>query len=225
MKRQDFERIEGYMKQFPSDGVHDALHVYRVLYLALEIARAEKNLQIEILIAACLLHDIGREKEANDPSVSHSEVGAEMAEEFLCEQGWNEKSAERVREAIASHSYSKRNPPASIEAKILFDADKLDLSGAIGVARAMRFGYSINEPLYLIDEDGVPTAASPDDAPSLLREYNRKLKDLYQVFYTKGAREIAAKRQKTMDFYFEQLKEEIEETLKTGRELLRESLK
>ncbi|MBR2145622.1 MAG: HD domain-containing protein [Akkermansia sp.] len=43
-----------------TDSAHDREHVYRVLYAALNLARGEENVNYDVLIAACLLHDVGR---------------------------------------------------------------------------------------------------------------------------------------------------------------------
>ncbi len=43
-----------------NDSAHDKEHIYRGLYTALDIAAYEQDVDYEILITACLLHDIGR---------------------------------------------------------------------------------------------------------------------------------------------------------------------
>ena len=48
----------------------------------------------------------------------------------LMDCGWTQERARLVKEAIAAHRYPfKEPPPVSVEAKILFDADKLDDGG------------------------------------------------------------------------------------------------
>ena len=56
-----------------SDAAHDKQHVYRVLYNAVEIAKTERGANYDVLIAACLLHDIGRKEQFEDPSKDHAE--------------------------------------------------------------------------------------------------------------------------------------------------------
>ena len=87
MKQAIFDQLEGYMLQCMRDSAHDKEHVYRVLYLALDIAEHEPHADSDVLIAACLLHDIGRQAQYDDPTVCHAVHGAEMAETYLKEQG------------------------------------------------------------------------------------------------------------------------------------------
>ena len=87
MIKQDYEKLEAYMKKCAQDTSHDSEHIYRVLYIAMEIAAAEEqageSVDYDVLIAACLLHDIGRAEELTDPSVCHASIGAEKAYRFL----------------------------------------------------------------------------------------------------------------------------------------------
>ena len=79
------------------DSAHDKEHVYRVLYNALEIAQSESNIDHDVLIGACLLHDIGRREQFENPALCHAMVGAEKAYRFLTEQGFETEYARQVR--------------------------------------------------------------------------------------------------------------------------------
>ena len=72
------------------DSAHDREHVYRVLYTALDIAAHEPGADADVLIAACLLHDVGRAEQFRDPQADHAQVGAEKALRFLRDEGWGE---------------------------------------------------------------------------------------------------------------------------------------
>ena len=50
-----------------SDSAHDREHIYRVLHSALAIAKTEENVDYDILLAACLLHDVGRPEQFETP--------------------------------------------------------------------------------------------------------------------------------------------------------------
>ena len=130
-----FADIEKYMCSCMSDAAHDKQHVYRVLYNAVEIAKTERGVNYDVLIAACLLHDIGRKEQFEDSSKDHAEVGAQKARAFLIERGADEATATAVADCIKTHRFRKDRAPQSVEAKILFDADKLDVTGAMGIAR------------------------------------------------------------------------------------------
>jgi len=121
-----FDQIENYMSECMKDSAHDKEHIYRVLYLAMDIAQYENDVDKEVLITACLLHDIGRTEQFRDPKLRHEQVGSQKAYDYLIKNNWSENCAQHIRDCILSHRYRSDNPPSSIEAKILFDADKLD---------------------------------------------------------------------------------------------------
>ena len=79
----DFQLIEEYMLECMQDSAHDKEHIYRVLYVALDIAEQERHVDYDLLIAACLLHDIGRQEKFENPSLCHAVAGAEKARTFL----------------------------------------------------------------------------------------------------------------------------------------------
>ena len=202
MTKSEYTIIESYMTAQMQDSAHDKHHVYRVLNAALDIASHE-TADMDVLIAACLLHDIGRQQQFDNPQLCHAKVGGTMAYEFLLDQGWPESKAQDVRECIAAHRFRSDSPPQSIEAKILFDADKLEASGLIGIARTLIYEGQVAEPLYILDGDGkIVIDGGGADISSFFQEYNFKLKNVYQAFYTARAKEIAAQRQQAaVDFY------------------------
>ena len=97
MTEKNYQLLEHCMHRCMSDSAHDKEHVYRVLYNALQIAREEEGVNYDVLIAACLLHDIGRKAQFADPSVCHAQAGAQMAWAFLRENGFSAEFADRVR--------------------------------------------------------------------------------------------------------------------------------
>ncbi|MCL2812510.1 MAG: HD domain-containing protein [Clostridia bacterium] len=203
MTKKEFDRIEAYMLTQMQDAAHDRHHVYRVLNAALDIAGHVDGADMDVLTAACLLHDIGREAQAANLELCHAQIGGEMAFDFLVSQGWAAPKAQHVRECITSHRYRGDNQPQSMEAKILFDADKLEVTGAIGIARTLIYAGQVGEPLYILGDDGdVVLDGGGAEITSFFQEYNWKLKKVYDAFYTERAKEIARGRQKaSMDFY------------------------
>lgn len=203
------------------NSAHDREHVNRVLYLALDIASHENNVNDNILVAACLLHDIGREEQYQNASVCHAEVGSEKALTFIRSLGWSEDDAEHIRSCILTHRYRKAKLPVTIEAKILFDADKLDGIGAIGIARTLMYIGKISKPLYSLDSSGNILDGSIDPTPSFFQEYKFKIEHLFSSFYTKRAAEIAYQRQTITEAFYSNMLNEVSLTQKTGLELLR----
>ena len=222
MKQETYCLLEQWMHQCMLDSAHDREHVYRVLYTALDIAREEENVDMDVLIAACLLHDVGRQEQFADPSLCHAQVGARKAYDFLLENGFDEDFALQVRHCILAHRFRKSNPPESVEAKILFDADKLDVTGALGIARTLMYKGNVAEPIYHVLPNGRISDGTEDTAPSFFREYKFKLEKLYDQFYTVKGTQLAQQRQEIAAAFYESLYREVNTGYQSGRELLRE---
>ena len=211
MNRAAYQAIEAHMLSHMKDSAHDRQHVYRVLYIALDIAAVEDDINDDILIAACLLHDIGRQRQFDDPVLCHAMEGGRMAYDYLTGSGWREQDALHVRRCIETHRFRAGRPPASPEAKILFDADKVDVAGAMGIARTLLYNGIEGEPLYSVNADGQPMDGSEDGPDSFLYEYKYKLEGLYDRFYTRRGTEIAAGRREAARRFYEDLLQEAQE--------------
>ena len=96
MDQKTYRTIEEYMLSFMKDAAHDPMHIYRVLYQALQIAKGYPEVNQDILIASCLLHDIGRMKQFQNSQLCHAEEGGKMAYEFMRSLGWNEKDCKHI---------------------------------------------------------------------------------------------------------------------------------
>ena len=224
MKRSDYEQIERFMLSCMEDSAHDREHVYRVLHSALDIARTEPSADLDVLIAACLLHDIGRKEQFDDPSLDHALVGGEKAYRFLTSQGYGEAFAAHVRACIETHRFRRSSPPESIEAKILFDADKLDATGAVGIARTLMYSGGTGRPIATRLPDGSISDGTQSDEPSFFHEYRFKLEKLYDRFYTAEGARLARERRAIAAAYYEALLREIREPDVRGKARLNELL-
>lgn len=209
MKKKVYELLEGYMQSCMGDSAHDQEHIYRVLYNALEIAGEEAFVDHDVLIAACLLHDVGRKEQFADPTLCHAQVGSEKAYRFLTQNGFSQDFAEKVSHCIRTHRFRKNDPPQSLEAKILFDADKLDVTGAIGIARTLMYKGDQVEPLYIRRPDGQISNGEGDEVSSFFREYKFKLEKLYDRFLTEKGAQLARQRQQTAVKFYEALYREV----------------
>lgn len=202
MDQKTYTELEAYMLSCIEDSAHDKEHIYRVLYVALDIAKKEENVDYSVLIASCLLHDIGRKEQFEDASICHAQIGSEKAYDFLIKCSWSNEKAHHVRECILSHRFRSNNTPKTLEAKILFDADKIDATGTIGIARTLIYNGQSGQPLYTLLDDGTISIGNNDLVHSFVKEYKYKLEKLYSHFYTTGGREIAKERQlSAIDFY------------------------
>jgi len=184
MTKAEYMDIEGYMIAQMQDSAHDKHHIFRVLNSAMDIYEHESQADFDILVAACLLHDIGREKQFEDlEKHCHAHIGGEMAFDYLMSRKWTAERAAHAKECISSHRYRKGNAPESIEAKILFDADKLEACGAIGIARTLIYAGQVSEPLYIFDDGGnIIIDDWGAEISSFFQEYNYKLKKVYDLF-------------------------------------------
>ncbi|MDE7312698.1 MAG: HD domain-containing protein [Eubacterium sp.] len=220
MTQNTYELFENYMLSCMKDSAHDREHIYRVLYLALEIAQTEPDVDTDVLICACLLHDIGRQAQFQNPKLNHAQTGASQAFQFLLEHQFPETFAQKVSDCILSHRFRKNNPPKSIEAKILFDADKIDVSGATGIARTLLYQGHTGEPLYFLLPDGTVSDGTNDTEPSFFQEYKFKLEHIYEHFYTQKGAAIARQRQQAAVNFYQELYRETSAAYADSKEKL-----
>lgn len=113
-------------------------HTLRVAQRGMKIAEQE-NGDVEIVVAACLLHDIAKLANRSN-GVNHGRVGAKMIKSFLKKEiGYSNQKAKAIRYAIASHVDGKAgfDHPETLEADIVNDADKLDRFSAYRMMLAL----------------------------------------------------------------------------------------
>ena len=224
MTQETYTLLETFMRNSMADSAHDTEHVYRVLWNALAIAKTAETIDYDVLITACLLHDIGRREQIADSSLCHAEVGAKKAYNFLLAHSWREDFAEQVRHCILTHRFRKNRQPETLEAKILFDADKLDVTGALGIARTLMYKGTVVEPLYTKRPDGSICDGENTDVPSFFREYKFKLEKLYDRFYTQAGAALAEQRREIAAGFYNQLYREVTEAEQQGKAVLNGAL-
>ncbi len=196
------------------DSAHDFEHVLRVYRMAEKIAQAE-GADLEIVRTAALLHDMARaDEDRGGVHIDHAELSAEKAQALLIERGATNEFANRVAEAIRAHRFRGTHVPDSLEGQVLFDADKLDAIGAIGIARAYAVAGSLNQKLYG-EANGETTATrdqhNSDHTP--VAEFTVKLSRLRDRFHTPTARRLADERHDYMVEFFDRLRAEVAGTL------------
>lgn len=191
-----------------AEAVHDFDHVLRVLRLAERIARAEQA-DRSIVRAAALLHDVGRE-EAQIAGIDHAVLAARRARQLLT--GLPAAQVEAVTHAIAAHRFRTAPEPSTLEAKVLFDADKLDAIGAIGVARAFAYGGAHGQRLWVpmasVDLDRWMAQGDDPNGHTPVHEFVVKLSRIKDRLFTETGRRIAAGRHQVMVEFFERLTKE-----------------
>ena len=199
---------------------HNMDHIMRVYNLAMKIAEKEK-VDKEVIQAAVLLHDIGGPKERNDPTgkIDHAVESAKLAKPFLQQIGFSEEKIEHILDSILSHRYRNKYQPKTKEAKIVFDADKLDATGAIGIARGLVWVGKHNAHIYRKADikkyskenlGGKINGRIRDKTKhSLHLNWETKDKYILKYLYTKKAKEIACKRMKFVKNFLNKLEKEV----------------
>ena len=191
---------------------HDFFHVERVFHLALRLGEIERA-DLEILGLAALFHDLARETEtASAGEICHAVASAKQAQEIFLKHGESETKVAAIYHCIATHRYRNGNEPQTLEAKCLYDADKLDSLGAIGVARAYLWLGERGGTVYIPREIWEQTdfASNRPEEDSLQREWHIKLRHIPDKLYTSSARKLAMKRSETMKNFLETLEREID---------------
>lgn len=212
---QIIEKIKEEAKKYfiGASGCHDWSHVERVHNLAAVIAKKE-NANLYIVRLAAYLHDIGRKEEmASKGEICHAQQGVGVAKKILKKYHLPQKIVENILHCILSHRYRNNHRPKTIEAKVLFDADKLDSIGAIGVARDFLFaGHSGSNCLYTGNENKLARRArnySYSKKDSALLEYFFKLRKIKSKIITKTGKRIAKERHNFMVNFFKRFEKEI----------------
>jgi uncharacterized protein len=194
----------------PSKGTaHGFDHVLRVLALAEEIARAE-GADPEIVRVASLLHDVTAEGTERS---THHISGAEKAREILLELGHPADRVQAVVHCIRMHRYrgsEATDAPFSLEAQCLFDADKLDAIGAVGVARAFVYGAELDQPMWGQVSAEFKAGAETGEVHTAHHEFFFKLRRISERLYTQTGRRMAVERHRYMVEFFERMAREVE---------------
>jgi uncharacterized protein len=221
-----YQKIREIAERELSCSTHEIEHVMRVQNLCLYLAKFEQNIDLDVLKTAVLLHDIARVKEFEDKNgtIDHALLGAEMSAEILRKLGYSEEKIAQIKHCIATHRFRSEIKPQTKEAQILFDADKIDALGAVGIARAFMLGGQYGQKIYLdipietylknnvVDEKNHGKIKDITKHSANL-EFELKFKHIPERLYTQKAREIAEERLRFMEKFYERLKMEIEAEL------------
>jgi uncharacterized protein len=214
-KKEIIAKIEEEAKKYfvGASGCHDWTHVSRVRNLAVHIGKKEKA-DLFVLEVAAYLHDVGRKEEMRSKGkFCHAEKGTEISREILKKYEIGPRQMENIIHCVKTHRYRKNDIPETIEAKIIYDADKLDSIGAVGIARDFLFaGSAAAGVLYTGNEkklamDGNDYSYGKEDTAVL--EYYKKLQFIHKKVLTREGKKIAKERQKYMKEFFVRFEKEI----------------
>jgi uncharacterized protein len=198
------------------DAAHDYDHLVRVIALADKIQASEGG-DPSTIWAAVALHDIGQERERRHGG-DHASIGAELAAQLLKDTPFPQDSIPAVQQAIREHRMTGGVTPQTLEGCILYDADKIDCLGAIGIGRLYCITGRYNQKVYApipddIVEPIVPhmirhLRRRPDYSPSI--EFQLLFADLPERMTTRAGQEMARERFLYMQEFFNRLRKEVE---------------
>ena len=184
-------------------------HTWRVYKLAVSLGEQEKA-DLEIVSVAALLHDIGRTREDKSRGEHcHATWGAEMAREILTKEGIEKERIDRIAHCIATHRFRDDKLPETLEASVLFDADKLDAIGAVGIGRAFLFAGEVGAQLHDQAVD-INTSKPYTYEDTAYREYLVKLRYVKDRMLTAGGYNLALARHHFMVSFFDRLNQEVD---------------
>ena len=178
---------------------HDYYHALRVRNNALKIAQVEGECDLDVVVAAALLHDVPDPKVCND-----IEKAKEECLQVMLDNGMTKEQCEQVMSIILSLGFKgnkeKREMPTK-EGKIVQDADRLDAIGAIGIARCFAFGGSRNRLIW--DPSQKPQTFENEtqyrnSTGNSLNHFDEKLLLLKDLMQTETGRKVAEKRHQTL---------------------------
>ncbi|MGN0848721.1 MAG: HD domain-containing protein [Victivallaceae bacterium] len=191
------------------DGCHDFDHTLRVLHNAELLLTHYPAANKEVVRLAALLHDIGRVGESKTAGAPcHAETGAAKAVQMLLSHGYDMPTAVQVGEAVRTHRYRGDAQPETLEGQIIFDADKLDSLGAVGIGRAFLFAGMVGARVHNTAETALSSPAYGRE-DTAYREYLVKLRHIPEKMFTDAGRVLAHERLKFMEEFFARLNLEV----------------
>jgi uncharacterized protein len=205
------EHIKAFAKSCFSDarGSHDWDHSQRVCNLCMHIGQVE-GADLKVLEIAAYLHDVGRPHEDKSKGgICHAKKGADIARKLLAEERISAEQRANIIHCIRSHRFRGNHQPETLEAKVLFDADKLDAIGAVGIGRAFLFAGEVGAKLH--NPSVEPANTNPyTEEDTGYREYKLKLSKIRDRMLTAEGRRMAEERHAFMEMFFRRFTEEHE---------------
>jgi len=205
------KQIKEEVKPFfdTAKGSHDWEHTERVYKLCMQIGKKD-HIDLDVLKLAAILHDIGREdQDKSNGKICHAKRGAFLAKGLLEKHNIEKENIDKIIHCIETHRFRNNKIPQSKEAKILFDADKLDSIGAVGIGRTFLFAGEVGAKLHNKDIDIEKTQPYTKE-DTAYREFIVKLSKIKDKMFTKEGRRIAEERHNFMVNFFNRLNKEVE---------------
>ncbi len=190
---------------------HDWWHVYRVWKNAVHVGKEEK-VDLFVVQLAALLHDIADWK-LHDGDES---IGPKLAREWLEKLKVEEDVISHVCEIIKDVSFKGAGVKHKMKTKegmVVWDADKLDAIGAMGITRVFAYGGHMDREIYNPDVKVIMHKSFEEyknSKGSSINHFYEKLLLLKDLMNTKTAKKIAERRHKFMEEFLERFFKEWE---------------
>lgn len=207
---------EAMEREGTGDASHDYDHIVRVMSLA-DTIQSHEGGQLPVIWAAVAFHDLGQERERRHGG-DHALISADMAANILSGTLFPQDAIPAVQHAIQDHRMTGGIVPHSLEGRILYDADKIDCLGAIGIARLYCITGRYNQKLYSTLPDDITEPVDPllvrtlrrrpDYSPSI--EFQLLFGNLYERMTTPTGKRLAQERYTYMADFFNRLRMEVE---------------
>ena len=185
---------------------HGLDHVERVFTLAMKFASQEKA-NGDVVAIASLLHDVDDYKIVGIEKSKHFH----NAKEIMAKVGIDNETQKQITEIIKTIGYSNSLcgvRPATLEGKIVSDADMCDAIGAHGIVRSIVYAVSPKGNGVIFDKDILPnfnityeqynSAGTTHDTDNAINHFFEKLLKLKDMMMTKSGKQEAEKRHKIM---------------------------
>ena len=205
MSAEVFEKIRQLASKNFKHSHHSISHTERVYNLAVRIGTFEKA-DLEIIKASALLHDVARALEDEGKIADHALEGAKIARGILKKSGFPENKIEAVVKCIETHRFRNQMEAETLEARILQDSDRLDILGAIGIARVFSRGGWANLPIY--DPEIPPKNRYDGKSETSINHIFEKVLKAKSGFHTRIARQLAEERHKFTEDFVERFMKE-----------------
>ena len=183
--------------------------MWRVWQNAKLIGKTEK-VDMFIVEMGSLLHDISDWK-YNSKEDSESSI---QARAWLKQFNLEEKTIDHICDIVSTVSFKGAGVTSemkTLEGKVVRDADRLDVMGAIGIARTFAYGGSVNRSMYDPTQKYKHHNTSQEyvnNISSTINHFYEKLLLLKDLMNTKSAKKIAEHRHKYMEDFLNEFFEE-----------------
>ena len=207
------------LREGAEDAAHDFDHLQRTMALA-DTIQSQEGGDLPTIWAAVALHDSGQARERRHGG-DHALIGAELAGDLLTQTQFPQSAIPAVQQAIREHRMTGNSVPQTLEGRILYDADKIDCLGAIGIGRLYCITGRYNQKIYSPVPDDIiepldpllvrQLRRRPDYSPSI--EFQLLFSNLPERMTTGKGKALAQERYDYMAEFFIRLRKEVEGTL------------